>query len=209
MVFSYCKGSYCDILLDARTFFSFFSTHSQFSFSSQCFAVMSKRMGYGSGNTNEESIEAVEVQCYVQQSHRVAATGSVAAGPMDEIKGLSQPAAVTWNPLKLPGTILIIIMLLWRFWVLHYREDDDDDEASDIFSTRRSSSTRNLHFVSTIIRENALIPSRLQFPYPEFYRLLSSPISHSSVVSLAFSVLGIYWMGATNEIDFGTIPFSV
>ena len=190
--------------------FSFFSTHSQFSFSSQCFAVMSERMGYGSGNTNEESIEAVEVQCYVQQSHRtisVAATGSVAAGPMDEIKGLSQPAAVTWNPLKLPGTILIIIMLLWRFWVLHYREDDDDDEASDIFSTRRSSSTRNLHFVSTIIRENALIPSRLQFPYPEFYRLLSSPISHSSVVSLAFSVLGTYWMGATNEIDFGTIPF--
>ena len=167
-------------------------------------------MGYGGGNMNDESIEAVEVQCYVQQSHRtisVAATGSVAAGPMDEIKGLSQPAAVTWNPLKLPGTMLIILMLLWRFWVLHYREDDIEEDTSDVFSTRRSNSTRNLHFVSSIIRENALIPSRLQFPYPEFYRLVSSPIAHSSIVSLAFSVFGVYWMGATNEIDFGTIPF--
>jgi len=164
----------------------------------------------GGGNMNGEAIEAVEVQCYVQQSHRtisVAATGSVAAGPMDEIKGLSQPAAVTWNPLKLPGTMLTIIMLLWRFWVLHYRKDDNSDDTSDIFSTRRSSNSRKLNFVSTIIRENALIPLHLRFPYPEFYRLVSSPIAHSSVLSLAFSVFGIYWMGATNEIDFGTIPF--
>ena len=167
-------------------------------------------MGYGGGSTNDETIEAVEVQCYVQQSHQtinVAATGSVAAGPMDEIKGLSQPAAVTWNLFKLPGTMLIIILLLWRFWFLHYSEDDDEEDSSDIFSTRRSNSTRNLHFVSTIIRENALIPSRVRFPYPEFYRLVSSPIAHSSVISLVFSVLGIYWMGATNEQDFGTIPF--
>mmetsp|Transcript_28180 Transcript_28180/g.81506 ORF Transcript_28180/g.81506 Transcript_28180/m.81506 type:complete len:930 (+) Transcript_28180:275-3064(+) len=167
-------------------------------------------MGHGGGRMNDEPIEAVEVQCYVQQSYQtisVAATGSVASGPMDEIKGLSQPATVTWNLLKLPGTMLIIILLLWRFWFLHYREDDEEEEASDIFSTRRSNSTRNLHFVSTIIRENALIPSRVRFPYPEFYRLVSSPIAHSSIVSLVFSVLGIYWMGATNEIDFGTIPF--